>query len=236
MASNDMDSDPNAGTPSSPKGGSSDEKGDSSGSFDAQKLQTTLETLTKRLEEVDARSKALQGDKDRGIAKTQNEVDELKRKFAEIEKLKKSGYDDDAAFEELGFREEVRSVKEQLSNLKSAPAQTAGNGDSQVVDAAKVIKDYGLDGNDPEVVEKVLKGEYKTPMEAELAALKLAYRRATSAPPSAGAAPTLQGEAPKLSPETNTLIDRLKVLQKTPTQNREEIISLKTELDKRGWK
>lgn len=187
MASNDLDSNHTEGTPASPNTGSSAESGDSGGSFDASKLQTTIEALTKRLDEVDSRSKALQGDKDRGITKTKSEVEELKRKFAEIEKLKKTGLDEDAAFHEFSFREEVTSLREQLSKLNSAQPSTAGNGAGAVVDKAKVIAEYGLDGNDPEVIAELISKNLNSPLEAENAALKLAYRRAKPTPSSVAA-------------------------------------------------
>ena len=197
MAENDMDSDLQAGTPSSPSGGSSDGKGVSGGSFDAKTLQASIEALTKRLEEVDARSKALQGDKDRGIKKTNEEVSELKRKFAEIEKLKKSGMDDDAAIEEFTFRDEVRSLKDQISKLNPARPEPAGNGAGEAVDKAQVVKTYGLESTDPEVIERILRQDFKSQLEAENAALKIAYQRAKPNQPSPSAASALVGQAPQ---------------------------------------
>lgn len=193
----DMDSDLTNGTPSIPTGGSSEGKGDSGSSFDAKALQASFEALTKRLDEVDARSKSLQGDKDRGIKKANDELNELKRKFAEIEKLKKSGLDEDTAFEELGFREEVRAVREGLSKLNPAQPQPAGNGAGVVVDSAEVIKKYDLEGNDPEVIEKIFRGNFKSPEEMELAALRIAYQRAKPNQPSLSATPPLTGTPPQ---------------------------------------
>lgn len=193
MADNDVDSGQPEGTAGSPNSAGSQGKGDSSGSVDAQKLQTAIEALIKRQDEIDARTRALQGDKDRGVTKARQEVDDLKRKFAEIEKLKKSGLDEDTAFDELSFREDVRSLRQEISKLNPAQPQAAGNGEKLAVDVAKVLADYQLDGNDPEVVEKVLKGNYSSPEQAELAALKLAYRRANSTTPSPAASTALAG-------------------------------------------
>lgn len=226
----ELDSDLTNGTPSTPSGGSSSGQGDSGGSFDAKALQASFEALTKRLDEVDARSKALQGEKDRGIKKANDELNELKRRFAEIEKLKKSGMDEDAAFEELGFREEVRSVREQLSKLNPAQPQPAGNGAGKAVDAAEVIKKYELDGNDPEVIAKILRGEFKSPEEMELAALRIAYGRAKPTPPSPSAIPPLVGSTP--SGNSDETVRRLNELQKDPIRNKSEIAKLEKEL---GW-
>ena len=188
----ELDSGLISGTPSIPNGGSSGES-DSKGSFDAKALQTAFDALTKRLDEVDARSKSLQGDKDRAVTKTKAEVDDLKRKFAEIEKLKKSGLDEDVAFEEFGFREEVRAVKEQLSKLNPAQPAPAGNVEGKAVDVANVVKQYGLDGTDPEVIEKIFRQNFKSALEAENAALKIAYQKANPNTPSPAAAPAHVG-------------------------------------------
>ena len=149
---NNSDSDLSNGTSSSPNGEGSLGKGDSSGSVDALKLQSTIEALTKKLDEVDARSKALQSDKDRGITKTKSEVDDLKRKIAEIEKLKRSGLDEDGAIEELSFREEIRSIRDQLSKLNQAQPETAGNGKSLVEEVQSVFNEFGVDPNTPEAI------------------------------------------------------------------------------------
>ena len=231
MADTDMDSDPAVGTPSSPNGGSSGGTGDSKSSIDAAKLQSTIEALTKKLDEVDARSKALQGDKDRAVTKTKSEVDELKRKIAEIEKLKKSGLDEDEALTELSFREEVRSLKDQLKSISPAQPEPAGNGKGSEVDVAKVLKEYSLDGNDPEVVAQILGKKFNSELEAENAALKLAYRRATPNPPSPAASSAFTGTPARPSNEAD-LISRLRTLQSNPAKNWAEIQKLEKEL---GW-
>ena len=133
------------GTSSKANAGGSQEAGaKQSSDFDAAKLQSTLETLTGKLAEIDARTRALQGDKDRGVAKANKEVDDLKRKIAAYEKLKKSGLDEDDAAEELTFREDIRSLKEQIASLGPVSGQRAGSAQSGTVDAAAVIAELGL--------------------------------------------------------------------------------------------
>ncbi len=230
MADNDLDGDQTQGTPATPKAGSSQGNGDSNSSFDAPKLQTALEALTRRLDEVDQRSKALQGEKDRGINSTKKEVDELRRKFAEIEKLKKSGLDDEGAFEELTFRDEVRNLRQEISKLSPAQTQTPGKGEGAAVDVAKVISDYQLDGNDPEVIAEVLSKKFASPLEAENAALKLAYRRANPTPPTLGAAATLQGKPAAPSENEDAIYAQIAELSKNRSLNRDKIAALKKRL------
>src|SRR5687767_14453150 len=158
MTINDVDSGQAAGTAGTPTPPSSSGAGDQQSSFDAAKLESTLEAIAKRLDEVDARSKSLQGDKDRGVNKTKKEVDELKRQIAEIDKLKKTGLTDENAIEEFTFREEVRSLREQLSKLNPVSPQAAGNGASGAVEQAKVISELQLDANSPDVISILAKG------------------------------------------------------------------------------
>jgi hypothetical protein len=183
MADNDMDNGSTLeGTPTSPTAGGSQGQGASSSSFDAAKLQATLEALTKKVEEADARSRSLQGDKDRGVAKTRKEVDALKAQFAEIEKLTRDGMALDDAVEEYDFRSTVRELKTQLANLIPAPNPTAGSGTVEAANVAKVFADYGLDLKDPRVLEVAQRG-YKDPDALELAAFKLSKSLAASPTP-----------------------------------------------------
>ena len=172
MTENQMDSGDPVGTPNQ-------QGSDSKGSEEAAKLSLVLESLTKRLDEIDGRTKALQGEKDRGVNKTRKEVEQLKQQMAEIEKLKKAGYGEDEAFEELSFRKEISDVKEALKSFGSVQTQTAGNGESAGVDVAKVFGERGLDLKDPQVALEANK-KYASPQEAELAAYKLRDRLAAT--------------------------------------------------------
>lgn len=189
---NDLDSGNSNGTAGTPTPVSSEGKSDSSSSFDASKLQSAFDALTRKLDEVDARTKSLQGDKDRAVNKTKSEVDDLKRKIAEIEKLEKSGLDRDTALDEFSFREVVRDLKDQLGKLNPALPQPAGNSAGTAADAAKVLSEFQLDGNDPEVVAQVL--SKVTEVEQVRAAAQLALKRANPNQPSPAAAGTLVGK------------------------------------------
>lgn len=188
MAENDMDS---GNTPSTPNEGSGDSN---SSNADTSKLQAALEHLTTRLEEVDKRTRTLQGDKDRGVSQTKKEVEELKRKFAEVEKLKGRGLNEDEAFEELELRDGIRLLKQQLSGSNQAQPQTAGNGDGSVVDKVKTLQEYGLSENDADVAAALKDKNFSTPLELKYAALEIAYKRASKPQPDASAAPASAGQ------------------------------------------
>lgn len=200
----ELDSGQSGGTNQDTNSGGSKGNGDSSGSFDAAKLQSTIESLSRKLDEVDARSKALQGDKDRGVSQTKDEVKELKRKIAEIEKLKKNGLDEDGAIEEHSFREDIRAVKEQLSKLTSTQAQVTGNGPSLAEEQAQVFAEYKVDPNDPEAASLLsLKG-----VELVKEVSKLAIKRAKQSPPDSSEAGSIQGGPPAPKPGVEKLTEQ----------------------------
>ena len=106
MTENEKDSGSVGGNEGVPTPPISDQQNVQQSSDAAAKLQSTLDTLTKKLDEVDTRSRTLQSEKDRGVTKTRKEVEELKRQIAEYERLKGSGLEVDAAVEEVTFRDE----------------------------------------------------------------------------------------------------------------------------------
>ncbi len=222
---------PAGGTPAQPNASGSQGQSVSDGSGDAQKLQTALDNLTKRLDEVDKRSRTLQSDKDRSVNQTRKEVEELKRKFAEVEKLKAKGYNDDDAFEELELRESIRVIREQLSNKDQAQTGNAGNGNGSAVDRAKTLQQYGLSENDPDVAAELGGKAFNSEIELENAALKVAFRRSNKPQPDASAALAAQG-APVKSGSDFESVARLEQLQKDPLRNRKEIAELEKSL---GW-
>jgi hypothetical protein len=218
MTQNDLDngSTPD-GTPVSPNIGSSQTQNASGGSFDAGKLQATLEKLATKLEEVDARSRSLQGEKDRGVAKTGKE----------IEKLTKGGLGLDEAVEEFDFRETVKQLKTQIGQINPVPAQSEGNGQSGAVDTAKVFGElFGADSLKDPALAPLLAKQYKNVEEAQAAAYKHHFEVSPQSP-------SLAGTSVKL--DVAAKVARLQELQKRPTLNRDEITRLTKELDAVNW-
>lgn len=227
MAENEVDSGQSAGTEAVPNASGSQGNGVSGGSFDASKLQSTLETVLKRVDEIDKSYKTFQQGKDRGVNKATEEVAELKRKIAEIEKLKKAGLDDEGAYEELSFREDVRALREQLSKLNPAQSQPAGNSEALAEEAGKVFAKYGVDPNDPVAIGFTsLKGA-----ELKAAVADYAFEKSKHSPPDSSTATSLQS-TPAKAVDQSALIAKLHSLQKEPTRNRVEIAKLEKEL---GW-
>lgn len=217
MAENDLDSSQSTGTAGTPTPPGSSGGGGSSGSFDAEKLQSLIEGFGKRIEEIDARTKSLQGDKDRAVVRTKKEVEELKAKIAEYEKLKSKGLEPDEALDEMDFRSTVRQLQEQLKGINSVQNPPAGNGQSATTEAAKVVIDeLKLDANAPDVVSILSRGLDPVMQELEL-------RRYATRPrpqPSAAESASMQTPAPTRSEvDVDALSAEYQKLMKHPSKN-----------------
>lgn len=144
---------------SQPKGSS--ESG-SVGSFDPAKLQDAFEGLSKKLEEIDQRTRSLQGDKDRAVNKTRAELEAVKKQLAEVDRLKKLGLSEDEAMEEFAYR--------QSRNQQPQTPAPVGN---ETVKVDEIIGEYGLNMSNPEVKTAFEGKQFKSREEAELTAARL---------------------------------------------------------------
>ena len=175
----------NGGTPAQPNAGGSQTQSDSNGSNPSQ--AQSLDLVLSRLDELDKRTRALQGDKDRGVSQGRKEVEALKAKIAEIEKLTKRGMTQDEAFEYVSERDELLEAARILKSQQSASAQpnTVGNGNGAAHDKAKILAEYGLNENDPDVAAAL-----QSESDVEKAALKVAFKRSQKQPDPAAAPAT----------------------------------------------
>lgn len=218
MAENDLDSGQAAGTAGTPNPQSSSGTDASSSSFDAAKLQSLIEGFGKRIEEIDARTKSLQGDKDRAVVKTKKEVEELKAKIAEYEKLKSKGLEPDEALDEMDFRSTVRQLQDQLGKLNSVPSQTAGNGAGGADTTAQVLKAAQLDANTPEVID-LIRQYGNNPVEFAVRAGELRAKATNRPQPSAAESASIQASPPSQSVDVDALAAEHAKLMKNPSKN-----------------
>jgi len=168
MANNDLDGGQTSGNNQDANPGSSNGDGVQQLSSVAQKLQQSLDTLTTKVGEIDARTRTLQGDKDKGVKRALDEVSGLKARIAEYEQLKER-FGADGAVEQLELKQTLADIQTQLSKLTgSVSTQAAGSGVGGAVDAAKVIGEYGLDPKDPQV-GLLLGNRYESVEQVELA-------------------------------------------------------------------
>ena len=165
MAQNDMDGGSDNGTDVIADNIASETQSDKQPSFDAAKLQTSIDALIGKVGELEARTNGLQSVKD----KTSATVSDLKARIAEYEQLKERLGPDGAlnqmeqrqnfASEQNELRQTLAEIKQQLSG--SVSTQLVGNEASGTMNAAKAIEELSsrdLNANDPEFIKLVNAG------------------------------------------------------------------------------
>lgn len=131
--------------------------------------------------------------------------------------------------------ETKRMIRELYQKNSTPTAGVSGNMQASGGKVAEVVKEYGLDENDAEVID--IYRRYSDPNEQEKAALRLAVKRANSTTPSLSAAPTLQGNPTggRMTPqEVEQLSAKRNQLFKEPSKNRAEIKMIEKRLVEAG--
>ena len=196
MAEHDMDGGSAEGTDTNANGAASGNQSDKQPSFDAAKLQSSIDALMTEVGELKARTNGLQSVKD----KTTNEVSGLKAKIAEYEQLKEK-FGADGALDQMELKQTLLDIKAQLSG--SVSPEPAGSGVGGTVNAAQVFSSKGLDVNDPRVAVALNK-TYSNATDAELAAYKLKESIQSSPSPTPAQSATPLGSAP-VAPDASAL-------------------------------
>ena len=158
-----------------------------------QQSQELLE-IKKALELTRSELKGLQSRQDKETNEVQRFMGEVKKRMAKgmsLEEAEQAVVADEQAAkkDDLLFK-----IAQKVGVLDSPSDKPAGNGQTPTFDVASTLSKYELEANDPEVIERILRGNFKTPEDAELAALRLAYQRAKPNQPSPSAAPTQVGK------------------------------------------
>jgi hypothetical protein len=180
-----------------------------------QPLQGDVASLLKRLDDQDARLRALQSEKDKRWDK---EVMPTIKKVAEM------------------FNIPVEKVREVQRNamldklidadtLSATPTIGTSQEQTAKVDVQHIISEFGLNANDPDVLKAI------TEKEPSIALGKIAVARAKQPSPT-----TLQSPPPSGTPvapkNEQALLAELQKLQKTPSKNMERMKEIEKEL---GW-
>ena len=228
MAEHDMDGGSAEGTDTNANGAASGNQSDKQPSFDAAKLQSSIDALMTEVGELKARTNGLQSVKD----KTTNEVSGLKAKIAEYEQLKEK-FGADGALDQMELKQTLLDIKAQLSG--SVSPQATGSSVSGTVNAAQVFIDEGLDPNDSRVALALNGKTFASNQEAQIAALRLSVAMKNSPTPTDAQSATLPGGAPHNSNLSTSDVDtksaQLTNLYSNPTVNAKLIAALEEELE-----
>lgn len=149
MAETQVDGGSDEGTATNANGGASQNQSVQQPSFDAAKLQESLDALNDGFKTLEARVNGLQSVKD----KDKQELSGLKAKIAEYEQLKER-FGEDGALEQIEMRDTLQRMNETLQKLQgSTSTPSPGTGASGAGTLAQVIRDNKLDANDPAVAK-----------------------------------------------------------------------------------
>ena len=124
--------------------------------------------------------------------------------------------------------ETKRMIRELYQKNSTPTAGASGNVQASGGKVAEVVKEYGLDENDAEVID--IYRRYSDPNEQEKAALRLAAGRAKTNP-SISAAPTITGNPTKRE-NINDLAEEHSRLMKNPTANMKRLAEIREVLNK----
>lgn len=137
--------------------------------------------LVKQIKELAAQVHALQGDKDRGVRRVEQQVSDLSARLTDYEAYRSRGLGPDEAMRQMRIDQLLQSQNADRPPEPAAPAPPPGNPGMLVqapkVDVEQVLTAIGVDPNGPEAV--LLYREGKTSPEA---LLEFAVRKLTRKP------------------------------------------------------
>ena len=189
MAEQQVDGGSAEGTATGANGSASGNQSDKQPSFDAAKLQQTLDALNSNVTTLQARVDGLQGKKDKQISG-------LEGKIAEYETLVEKLGSKEGALQQLALQDQLAQMSDTLNELKgSASTPTPGNGQGGAVNATQAFAEMELDFKDPRV-QTALTKSYSNQDEAELAAFKLRKQLQSAPAPTPAQGASLQGKPP----------------------------------------
>lgn len=217
----------NGGTPAQPNAGGSQGQSDSNSSS-ASPSQSDLE---KRLAYLETQYNALKSEKDRGISKVEKKVDSFEKKFAEVQLLmKERGISQDEALDRIRLRDEIDDLKAQIGGSTAARPSPVGNVAGEAADKAKVLAQYGLNENDPDVAAAL-----QSESDVEKAALRVAFKRSQKQPdPAAAPATSTSTQATNQGDLQAQYQKRLADMRAAGRPSPMQIADLKAEYRKKG--
>lgn len=194
-------------------------------------LQKTIERLERET----------QSDKDRAVKRTNERIDKFEKEYIpvldRVVALMGEGISKEQALnivnaeeDEREFRGTVKEVAQLLKGGKLPTGTQSGNGVQSGGVVSEVIKQYGLDENDPEVME--IYKRHSDPKDARIAAQELVISRSRGTP-SISAAPAMQGTPISVrisQQEVESLAAKRNSLYREPSKNREEIRRIEKQL------
>ena len=201
-------------------------------------LSKAIANLQKKLDEQDGEIRALKGGKDRAVDRAVKSNEETLAKLAkyldvepaQIQKAQRDSVLDDLIAERMGTSQSQAPISGR-GGTRDAETDSRAIDSFTVADAISEVESFELSPNEQSFIDLLRKNPDKQQVRDYILERKKPHQ-----PPSPVGFTQAPAVGAPISPETSALLAQLSALQKTPTQNRDKIKELTTELDKRGWK
>jgi len=185
--------------------------------------EPTIADVLKKMADIDAQVRALQGNKDKGIAKVSKRLDQFAEQLAEFNELKAQGLSDKVAMKLM--RLDNLTDEPVTGTEPAAVVDKGGNlNHNPNVDTDALLRAAGIEPNDPEVTQLYRQG--KTGV-ADIAQFIVERKgRAAVQPNPAQVLPVGGGQSLSSGNELAEIDEQLARLMLNPTQNMVEIRKL----------
>jgi hypothetical protein len=173
---------------------------------------------------LDAQVRALQGNKDKGIAKVAKRLDTFEERLAEFNALKAEGLSEKVALRLM--RQESLTEEPSIEPEPAAAVAKGGNlSNNANVDTDALLIAAGIQPNDPEVTRLYREGKTTLTDVAQFIVERKA--RATATPNPAQVMPGTGGQSLNAQPELEEISTELARLMQNPTANWNKIREVK---------
>ena len=186
--------------------------------------EPTIADVLRELTDVKSQVRALQGNKDKGIAKVAKRLDDFEERLAEFNELKAQGLSDKVAMKLM----RLDNLSDRDSVTENEPAVVVDKGGNlnhnSNVDTDALLRAAGIEPNDPEVTQLYRQGKTGVLDIAQFIVDRKA--RAAAQPNPAQVLPGGGGQSLSGGDELAELTEQLARLQRNPSQNMAEIRKL----------
>lgn len=185
--------------------------------------EPTLADVLKIVTSLDAQVRALQGNKDKGIAKVSRRMDTVEELLAEFNALKAEGLSEKVALRLM--RQESLTEEPGIEPEPAAAVAKGGNlSNNPNVDTDALLIAAGIQPNDPEVTKLYREGKTSLTDVAQFIVERKA--RATATPNPAQVMPGTGGQSLNAQPELDEITTELARLMQNPSANAAQIRKL----------
>lgn len=181
-----------------------------------------LEALSKRVGELDGMLRALQSDKDKGVAKVQKQVTEMQDELERYYELRSKGVTEQDARKSLILDEIIAERMGVSERVEEAP-QPVPTSDERLKPALALA---GLSANDPEVIE-ILRTSPVQEQINRIVQLGLSRKQAQAVPASPGAAMSTGGGGAVPGETLESVEAELKAELAKPVKNHTKLSELR---------